>query len=76
MVGMLIGCEDNVATPPAVAAVGPALGHKFLTSKADTSAPALSCLGKDFHTIDKHGANCHPACPLSSPFTQLAMGNP
>ena len=54
MVGMLIGSKDNVAAPPAVASIGPALGHKFLTSKADTPAPAFSRLRKNFDAIDKH----------------------
>src|SRR6476660_3839693 len=66
MVGMLIGSEDNVATPPAVASIRSALGHKFLTSKADTPPPAFSGLCKNFDAIDKHGANCHPARLLSS----------
>src|SRR5207248_370067 len=68
MVGMLIGCENYIATPSTVTAIRPALGYKFLTSKAYASPPALSGLGKDFDTINKHGAgNCHSAPALSSP---------
>ena len=73
MIGMLIGSEDYIATPSTVTAIRPALGYKFLTSKAYASAPALSGLGKDFDTINKHGANCHPARLLSSAFRQLVM---
>jgi hypothetical protein len=76
VVGMLIGSEDNVATPPAVTAIRSTFGNKFLTSKADTPAPTFSSLGKDFDTIDKHVANCHPACLLSSAFTQCVMDYP
>jgi hypothetical protein len=76
MVSMLIGSKDYIAAASAVTAIGPALGHKFLTSKAYASPPAFSGLGKDFDTIDKHGANCHPGRLLSSVFTWLVVGCP
>ena len=66
MIGMLIGSENYIATPSTVTAIRPAFGHKFLTSKANAPASALSGLGKDFDAIDKHGANCHHPRSLSS----------
>jgi hypothetical protein len=63
---MLIGSEDNVAAPPAVASVGSAPGHKFFPAKADTPAAAFSRLCKNLDAIDKHGANCHCLPALSS----------
>ena len=54
MVGMLIGAEDNSPASSAIAAIRPALGHKFLAPKTDTPAPAFSGPGKDFDAIDKH----------------------
>jgi hypothetical protein len=52
---MPVCSQDHVTTTPAIAAVRPAFRHKFLSSKTDASAPALSRLRKNFYPIDEHG---------------------
>src|SRR5438045_3785419 len=46
--------QDHVTTTPAIAAVWPALRHKFFSPKTDAPAPAFSRLRKNFYPIDEH----------------------
>jgi hypothetical protein len=49
-----ISPENNISAAPAIAAVGAAFRHEFLAPKTDTTAPAVTGLGKYFDPIDKH----------------------
>ena len=55
IIDMPVRPQDHVTATPAVAAVRPAFRHKFLSSKTDGSAPAVSRLRKNFYPIDEHG---------------------
>src|SRR6266702_3724950 len=50
------GDEDDVATLPAIAAIGPAEFDEFLAAKAHRAAPAISALQIDLALVEKfHG---------------------
>jgi hypothetical protein len=55
IIDMPVCLQDYVAAASAIAAIRPAFRHKFLPPKTDAPAPALSCLRKNFDSIDKHG---------------------
>jgi hypothetical protein len=54
---MAIGSQDHVPAAAAVAAVRTAFRDKLLATKANATAAATSCLGKNFDSIDKHFLN-------------------
>ena len=51
---VLVGLDDDVTTPTAIAAIGTASGNMRLASKAARTASAVSGFTKNRHLIDKH----------------------
>ena len=62
IVGMNIGPQDYVPTAPTVAAVGTTARHEFLAPKTDATPPAVTGLGKNFDSIDKHKRGIRGNC--------------
>src|SRR4051812_10993915 len=50
-----VRAQDHVTATPAIAAVRPASRYKFFSSKTNGTAPAISCLRKNFYSINEHG---------------------
>jgi len=50
-----VGTEDDIASVPAVAAVGPALGHVLLTPEAERAVTTAAASHLDAGAIVKHG---------------------
>ena len=51
---MNVGAKNHVSAAPAVPAVRAAARNKLFAAKADASASAITGLGKNFYSIDKH----------------------
>ena len=54
IIGMHVGAQDHIAAAAAIAAIGPAARDKFLAPETDAPAPAVTGLGENFDSIDKH----------------------
>ena len=54
IVGMDVGPQDHIAAAPAVAAVRATARHEFFAPKTDAAPSAVTGLGKNFDSIDKH----------------------
>jgi hypothetical protein len=50
-----VGTEDDIASVPAVAAVGPALGHVLLAPEAERAVTTAAASHLDAGAIVKHG---------------------
>jgi hypothetical protein len=51
---MLVGMQNHVAAASAIAAIGSAAGHKFLSTKTHATATTVPSLSKNSYPIDKH----------------------
>ena len=56
MIRMLIGAEDDVPAPPAIAPVWTSFGNKFFAAKTYTSTATLAGLRKNSNSIHEHRA--------------------
>jgi hypothetical protein len=62
-VGMKIGAENHIPTPPAIAAIRAATRHKLFPAKTDAATPAAAGLRKNSDSINEHGVS-EAFCPL------------
>jgi hypothetical protein len=74
IIGVDIRTENDISTATAIAPVRSAAWYEFFATEADAAPPAVTGLGKNFYSIDKHkGAfsrgvwtKCHRLGRLSS----------
>ncbi len=54
IVGVNVGAKNDVAAATAITAIGTAARHELLAAKTHAAASAVTGLGKNFYSIDKH----------------------
>ena len=54
IIGMLISVQNHIAAAAAIAAIGSAPWHKFLSTKTHATATTVPALSKNSYPIDKH----------------------